>query len=306
MRFGLRTIYVLVCLTFAVQVNAQPSSFYQAKQWSQKVYSVHPETFYCGCRITWKRSTSGGYPDLQSCGYSIRSAGPRANRTEWEHVVPAYSMAHQRACWREGGRENCRRTDPVFEQMEADMFNLVPAVGEINGDRKAYRFGMLPGEPNQYGRCSAKISSSQRVMEPRPEVRGDIARTYFYMSQQYGLKISKQQQRLFKAWDKQDPVDDWERSRELRIAKYMGHGNPFVRNAKPWSAGKTSNLASAAVEPAVSRERDLGEIRGNRNSMIYHRPDCPSYDRMAPRNIVPFESSEHARNAGYRVAGNCP
>ena len=143
-------------------------------------------------------------------------------------------------------------------------------------------------------------------MEPRPEVRGDIARTYFYMSQQYGLKISKQQQRLFKAWDKQDPVDDWERSRELRIAKYMGHGNPFVRNAKPWSAGKTSNLASAAVEPAVSRERDLGEIRGNRNSMIYHRPDCPSYDRMAPRNIVPFESSEHARNAGYRVAGKCP
>lgn len=49
-----------------------------------------------------------------------------------------------------------------------------------------------------------------------------------------------------------------------------------------------------------------GAVRGNRNSRIYHRPDCPSYDRVAAHNRVPFESKTAAEKAGYRLAGNCP
>ncbi len=43
-------------------------------------------------------------------------------------------------------------------------------------------------------------------------VRGNIARTYFYMNWAYpghGV-ISKKNRKLFQAWDKIDPVDDWE------------------------------------------------------------------------------------------------
>ncbi len=63
---------------------------------------------------------------------------------------------------------------------------------------------------------------------PRPKVRGMIARTYFYMSQRYGLRLSKQERRLFEAWSRHYPVESWERQRNQRIACVMGWGNPFV------------------------------------------------------------------------------
>jgi deoxyribonuclease-1 len=47
-------------------------------------------------------------------------------------------------------------------------------------------------------------------------------------------------------------------------------------------------------------------IIGNRNSRVYHLPDgCPSYDRVAERNQVHFESEEQAQRAGFSKAGNC-
>lgn len=51
---------------------------------------------------------------------------------------------------------------------------------------------------------------------------------------------------------------------------------------------------------------DTQMIRGNRNSMIYHRPDCPSYSRVSERNAEIFVSEAEASASGYRVAGNCP
>jgi len=42
--------------------------------------------------------------------------------------------------------------------------------------------------------------------------------------------ISKKNQRLFKAWDKEDPVDVWECERCKRIEQIQGNDNPFVKN----------------------------------------------------------------------------
>jgi endonuclease/exonuclease/phosphatase family metal-dependent hydrolase len=52
-------------------------------------------------------------------------------------------------------------------------------------------------------------------------------------------------------------------------------------------------------------DKAVGAVRGNRNSMIYHRPDCPSYSRVGAKNRVEFASEAEARAAGYRIAGNC-
>ncbi|MGV8842698.1 MAG: DNAse [Pseudomonas sp.] len=49
----------------------------------------------------------------------------------------------------------------------------------------------------------------------------------------------------------------------------------------------------------------LGAVRGNINSDIYHRPDCPSYNKIAERNRIEFKSAAKAISAGYRIAGNC-
>jgi micrococcal nuclease len=47
-------------------------------------------------------------------------------------------------------------------------------------------------------------------------------------------------------------------------------------------------------------------VIGNRKSHIYHRPDCPNYRQVAPKNRVAFNSAAEAEQAGYRVARNCP
>jgi len=113
--------------------------------------------------------------------------------------------------------------------MEADLHNLVPAIGEINGDRSNYSFSMLEGEPRTYGSCDFEVDFKTRKAEPAPNIRGDIARIYFYMQDRYKLKSSKKQMQLFEAWDKLDPVDDWERERNKRIETVTGTFNKFVR-----------------------------------------------------------------------------
>lgn len=70
-------------------------------------------------------------------------------------------------------------------------------------------------------------------------------------------------------------------------------------------------VAGTTVQTETSRssESDVVDhpvLRGNRNSEILHRPDCPSYDHIAEHNRVYFDSPADAKAAGYRMAGNCP
>ena len=116
-----------------------------------------------------------------------------------------------------------------FRYMESDLYNLVPAVGEINGLRSNYSFAMIPGEKRAFGNCDMEIEG--RKAEPPPSKRGNIARTYFYMDWAYpghGI-ISKKNRKLFQAWDKEDPVDAWECVRIRRIEELQGNENPFVK-----------------------------------------------------------------------------
>lgn len=83
-------------------------------------------------------------------------------------------------------------------------------------------------KPATYGNCEMKIDFKGRVAEPPNHVKGNVARTYFYMEQKYGLKIASQQRKLFEVWSKQDPPDDEEIKLANRIAKVMGHRNSFI------------------------------------------------------------------------------
>jgi deoxyribonuclease-1 len=40
--------------------------------------------------------------------------------------------------------------------------------------------------------------------------------------------ISKKNRKLFQAWAKEDPIDDWERERAKRIEAIQGNHNKFV------------------------------------------------------------------------------
>lgn len=229
-----RILSLAVALLFAPAADAinlnnyHQNNFQQAKTFAAAINADAPGSFYCGCKITWQEKK--GIPDLNSCGYQVRKNANRAARIEWEHVMPAWEFGHQRQCWQDGGRKNCNK-DPDYRRIETDLHNLQPAVGEVNGDRGNFAYSQWNGSEKQYGQCEMKIDFKLKQAEPPARARGAIARTYFYMRDQYHLRISRQQTQLFTAWDKLYPVTPWECERDQRIARVQGNHNPYVQQA---------------------------------------------------------------------------
>ncbi len=224
----------------------------------EQVYFDRRVTFYCGCTYSTDRQI-----DLASCGLEALVGKPRAQRIEAEHIFPAAQFGNFRPCWRNpkdfpqcvkssgktvSGRECCQRVDPVFEAAHNDLMNLVPSVGEVNGKRSDYNWGMISGEKRAFGTCNIEVDSSIRRAEPPENVMGDIARTMFYMSDTYRFNLSRQDEQLYTAWSRMDPPDAWEIERNRRIKAIQGRGNRFVED---YAAifGKT---AAASAKPPVA------------------------------------------------------
>ncbi len=221
--FFIMLIFSWLTMTVSYAAIKNPRTFSQAKKAAAIIYSNHRETFYCGCRYNKHKKVK-----WKSCGYKPRKNPKRASRIEWEHITPAAALGNTRQCWREPickkkngkkykGRKCCEKVDPTFRAMESDLMNLVPAIGEVNGNRSDFSFTELGAIPHQYGRCQMVINFKQRKAQPPPSTRGFIARTYFYMHKTYGIPISKKQQTLFAVWDRQYPATSWEKERHEKI-----------------------------------------------------------------------------------------
>lgn len=102
-----------------------------------------------------------------------------------------------------------------------------PAVGELNCDRSNNHFGIIQGEPREYGACDFEVEG--KLAEPKDNICADIARIYFYIEHTYSVRISDKQHKLFEVWDKQDQVSDWEKIRAERIEAIQGNSNPFIK-----------------------------------------------------------------------------
>lgn len=216
--------------------NTRIERFRSAKPHVMAIFKDHRETFYCGCRFSDDKVV-----DLESCGYQWRKNEKRARRMEVEHVVPAEAFGKSFLAWREGhpdcvtkkgkaykGRRCAKKVSQLFRRMEADIHNLQPSIGEVNGDRSNYSMEEIPGEVREYGACDVEIDG--RKIEPKEAIRGDIARIYFYMDKAYPNRgiVGHKRRRILTAWDAQDPIDDWERTRAKRIADIQGNATPFV------------------------------------------------------------------------------
>lgn len=242
----------------------QSYSFSKSKRLLAKsVYTDHLIAFYSGCRYRLKNKTF--VPIASSCGFKYRKNKARSQRIEWEHIVPAWLFGHQLKCWQQGGRLYCRNTHAKFKQMEADMHNLVPAIGEINGDRSNYRYRMIADEKRLYGEpVNMEISFKTRSAEPPENVQGDIARTYFYMVDRYQIKISDQQQKMFIAWNNQDPVDSWEHKKNQLVKKLQGDENFYITHYKKLKQGDV--LSSLPPENIG----DINDSLKERFALLYH------------------------------------
>lgn len=220
--------------------NTAYESFIKVKEiLLNKVYNNHRETFYCGCTFSKSKKVRCRVGE-----------GERAKRIEWEHIVPASqfgrtfdSWESQRSfgcrlpsfmqiffkCEKVSGRSNARRVSRAYRLMESDMYNLAPAIGLINQRRLNYPYKVISGEKREFGNCDFEVS--RKTAEPRTPVRGDIARTYFYMDYAYPGRniISGKEKQQFREWDKKDPVDEWECERCKKIEGLQGNTNPFVK-----------------------------------------------------------------------------
>ncbi len=217
--------------------NTTLDNFSQAKKLlNSKVFNTPASkvTLYCGA--TYNRNKI----DIPQ-GFDTSQHTKRAERLEWEHVVPAENFGRAFKEWREGspqcvdnkgrpvkGRKCAELVNPEFKHMHADLHNLFPAIGSVNAARSNFNFAELPSTPSSFGTCDFRVSGKRA--EPPERARGVVARVYKYMDAAYpDYNMGTPQRRLMDAWDNMYPVTLWECQSSKKKEQIQGNPNPFVK-----------------------------------------------------------------------------
>lgn len=134
--------------------------------------------------------------------------------------------------------------------IKCDIVHVVPSDGKINGMRSNNPFGevsSIKGQSNEgyckWGPCKLQ-GYSNTVFEPNKEIKGDLARIYFYMATCYESLAPKWGNSVFTGteynpfstwtfemmirWAQEDPIDDVEIARNNAVYETQQNRNPFV------------------------------------------------------------------------------
>ena len=233
--------------------NRHSQSFYAVKkEMLNKIYFDHRRTLYCNAefsaRKTIKLPSDFVLPNLRKADFKVYDISAeelqrKAERMEWEHIVPAQNFGKTFPEWTKGhpkckskkgkgfkGRSCAEQENETFRYMYTDMYNLYPAIGAVNYLRANFNFTQFskPQKPT-FGACGGMVISGNKV-EPRDAVKGLIARTYLYMQATYPrYSIGEPMAAILQAWDKQYPLSRWECVRAYRIEKVQGNVNQIVQ-----------------------------------------------------------------------------
>jgi deoxyribonuclease-1 len=227
--------FILLLVFFTTSSFSQsPNSFSEAKKIVAKIFVDHKQTLYCQCQYDSRKQVS-----LTSCGMQSAEDMKRAHRVEIEHIMAAENFGKQFECWRTPlcvkngqpykGRRCCQKIDPKFRHIEAELYNLWPAVGLVNQARSNYRFGMLDEKQDFYG-CAFSVNKQLRRAEPPDFAKGVVARANLFIADHYGVRISDAQRKLLTAWNKLFPPDAWDTEWAKRVAVIEGYENPYIGN----------------------------------------------------------------------------
>ena len=226
-----------------------------AKKKAAKAHeNLDKRTFYCHCKYT--KSGRNGIPkdSFQECGYKRKEFILRDYQLEWEHVVPAQALGGHTKEWRAKdqnrpkiciekeitGRDCARESNEKFRLMEADLYNLVPAIGVVNNARLHFDIAMIKGEKRDFGRCDIEIDKINKLVEPPPYVRGDIARIYMYMqaSDPEAKIITNKNKEFIHIWNKKDPISKEECERYLAIREIQKNINKYLEKTCAYKQNK--------------------------------------------------------------------
>lgn len=153
-----------------------------------------------------------------------------------------------------------------------DLFHVYPTDGFVNGQRSNYPYGevgnyiYISGNGSKLGSCVTS-GYTGRVFEPIDEYKGDIARSYFYMSVRYYSEdddwstsamtnksvILPWAMTMLLRWSDEDPVSDKEIARNNAVYGYQNNRNPFIDHPEyarmiwdpSWQGGVSYNITCA-------------------------------------------------------------
>ena len=143
-----------------------------------------------------------------------------------EHVYPADWIATEHDC---ENRNTCNVEK--YKHAEGDLHNLWIAVKSINSSRSDELYGEVVGE-RRFDYCQEferTYSPNSILIEPRDTVKGNIARSLFYMHSEYGYSLHGMLLML-KRWNRLDPPGEHEHWRNQRIYELQGTRNKFIDN----------------------------------------------------------------------------
>ena len=182
-----------------------------------------------------------------------------SNATNFTHVVDkAGSYRNEGDCY---NREHCLpqswyKGDGNTDYLVCDIIHVLPTDGYVNNRRSnnplAETNNPTWSSKNGYsrvGNCSVSGYSGQ-IFEPNDEIKGDIARIYFYVVTRYENTATKWANNatasavfngssayqpfkqwyfdMLVRWAQNDPVDDLEIARNNAVYEEQGNRNPFV------------------------------------------------------------------------------
>lgn len=205
-----------------------------------------------------KNHTDIGYDGLIEAYHKTDTRADGKLR-DWYSNATNYTWDDRNGNNREGAGWNREHSVPQSwfsksNPMKSDIVHVLPTDCYVNNRRSSYPFGEVGNATytsnNGYSKLgSCKTSGySGTVFEPNDEIKGDIARIYFYMvtcyedrftgwtagsatqvfsSNKYeGLKTWCMD--MMMRWSKNDPVDAVETARNNAVQEVQGNRNPYV------------------------------------------------------------------------------
>lgn len=221
-------------LYFDVDGKQYKRTFSSSKRILKKyVYPLHTYTFYANAPLTID-ANGRLQPDITRFKTFKFRKNAKASGLDNEHVQPASRYGQLLSCWNDAKRKGqnsrvyCAKTNSSYLEYESDMHNLVPAIAEINRDRKNYVFDEFRGFNHSYGKVDFSLDIKGRRVEPANRVKGNVARISLYMNDRYELGFSLKEVAMFHRWSKLDPVTKWEQRRNDIISTIQGNRNMFI------------------------------------------------------------------------------
>lgn len=128
--------------------NKIVASFSSAKNLLKKMHFFGiKEELYCGCEFKGINIAKNA-----KCGIKPRNStnSARTFKIEFEHIIPFENQTGHTKAYKVGldickGKSKRACASKAFPHLEADLWNLWPASGEMNGDRSNHPYSVLSG-----------------------------------------------------------------------------------------------------------------------------------------------------------------